>query len=267
MALEPALSSNGMIDGGAAQTTWVAGLNPRTRLLMVTALMAAVPFLHKGWQFLGLALATLGLGLLARVRFRTILRGPGALTVLILMTFLLQLLLAPGEPLAEWGPFRISDTGLQIGSLLAGRLILLATLAALLGALVSPLELAGALEGFLKPLSRLGLPVRRLALVIGIALRFIPELQREAGRIAKAQAARGAPISGPLHRRLRRLLAVLIPLLLGALHRAERLAEALEARCYSEDHPRSSLKQEHLSLIDLLAPAAALALGLLLLLL
>lgn len=235
--------------------------------MTVMILMVAVPFLHRGWQFLAMAAVGLALALLARMRLRRVIRGVGALGLLILMTLLFQTLLAPGEPLARWGPFRISDTGLKVGSVLAARLVLLAALAALLGALTSPLELAAAIEGLLRPLSRPGLPVCRLALVIGIALRFIPELQREAARIAKAQAARGAPISGPLPTRLRRLLAVLIPLVLGALRRAERLAEALEARCYNENHPRSSLRPEHLSLADLLAPTAALAFGLLLLLL
>jgi len=257
-----------MLSGGAVRpTSWVVALDPRARLATVAILMVVTLLLQRGGQFLVMALVLLGSILLARVRFGIILRGIGALALLILMTFLLQLLLAPGEPLAEWGPFRISAVGLRIGSILAARLILLATLSALLGALLSPLELAAAIEGLLRPLARLGLPVRRLALVIGIALRSVPELQREAGRIAKAQAARGAPISGSLQRRLRRLLAVFIPLFLGSLRRAERLAEALEARCYSENRPRSSLKQEHLSPLDLLAPGVVLALGLLLLLL
>ena len=242
-------------------------LDPRARLLMIAILMVVTLFSKRGGQFLGLAVILLGLILLARVRLGAVLRGIGALAVLIVMSFLLQLLLAPGEPLWRWGPLRLSDTGLRIGSILAARLILLAAFAALLGAVVSPLELARALEGLLRPLTRLGLPVRRLALVIGIALRFVPELQREAGKIAKAQAVRGAPITGSLPTRLRRLLAVLIPLVLGALRRAERLAEALQARCYSEDHPRTSLREDHLSPVDLLVPTAALALGLLLLLL
>ena len=256
-----------MFAGGTVQASPVAALDPRARLSTIAILMLIVPFLHKGWQFLGLAAALTILSLLARVRLRAILRGVGALTVLIVMSFLLQLLLAPGEPLARWGPFKISSTGLRFGALLAGRLVLLAALSALLGALASPLELAGALEGLLGPLARLGLPIRRLALVIGVALRFVPELQREAGRIARAQAVRGAPISGSLSRRLRRLLAVLIPLLLGSLRRAERLAEALEARCYSEDRPRNSLKPTRLSPVDLLTMGAALMIGLLLLLL
>ena len=234
---------------------------------MTVILMVVVLFLREWWQFLVMASVLLGLALLARLRLRSILRGIGALAMLIVLSFLLQAFLAPGEPLVRWGPFKISDLGLRVGSILVGRLLLLAILSALLGALTSPLELAAALEGLLRPLARLGLPIQRLALVIGVALRFIPELQREAGRIARAQAARGAPISGPLFQRLRRLLAILIPLLLNALWRAERLAEALEARCYSEDRPRSNLKPARLSPADLLALGAALTLGLLLLLL
>ncbi len=256
-----------MIAGGTLNcASWVVALHPRARLAGIGILMLATLFLRAGWQFLALSAALLILILLARVPLRVLLRGIGTLVTLILLSFLLQLLLAPGETLVEWGPFKISDMGLRMGSILAGRLILLAALSALLGAVASPLELAQGIEGILQPLARLGLPIRRVALVIGIALRFVPELQREAGNIARAQAARGAPIAGSLWRRGRRLLAVLVPLLLNSLRRAERLAEAMEARCYSENCPRSSLNSDHFSPRDWLAPGAALAAALLLLL-
>lgn len=252
-----------MIAGGSIhRASWVAALDPRTRLSAIAFLMVAVPFLRREWQFLGLAATILVVTLLARVRLRVILRGIGALAVLIALSFILQLFLAPGESLARWGPFDISSTGLRIGAILAGRLILLAALSALLGALISPLELAGALERLLGPLARLGLPVRRLALIIGIALRFVPQLQQEARAIFKAQRARGISPSGSLWRRAKRLPAILIPLLLNSLRRAERLAEALEARCYSEERPRSSLRSSRLTKVDLLALGAALSLAL-----
>ena len=242
------------------RASWVAALDPRTRLSAIAILMLVVPFLQEGQQFLMMALVILGLVLLSRAPPRSILRGIGALALLIVMSLLLQLLLAPGEPLVRWGPLRISSAGLRLGAILAGRLVLLAALSALLGALTSPLELAGAIEGLLQPSARLGFPVRRVALVLGIALRFVPELQQEAGRIFRAQKARGVSF-GPLWRRPQRLLAVLIPLLLGSLRRAERLAEALEARCYSEDHLRNRIPTP-LSKRDLLALGVALALAL-----
>jgi len=249
-----------MLSGSAPQPSWATRLDPRARLLVIAILMVVALFARRGPQFLGLAAILLGLSLLARVRLGPVLRGLGALAVLILTTFLLQLLLAPGEPLVRWGPLRISSAGLRLGAILAGRLILLAALSALLGALTSPLELAGAIAGLLRPSARLGFPVRRVALVLGIALRFVPELQQEAGRIFRAQRARGS-LPVPPWRHPQRLLAVLIPLFLGTLRRAERLAEALEARCYREDYPHSKTPAP-LSRRDLLALGAALALAL-----
>jgi energy-coupling factor transport system permease protein len=256
-----------MIAGGSAnRVPGIAKLHPRARLAAIAILMLAALFLQAGWQFSFLVAILLALILIARVPWSAILRGIGALATLIMLSFFLQLLLAPGEPLVQWGPLAISKAGLRQGAVLAGRLILLAGLSALLAQVTSPLELTEAVEEFLRPLACLGLPARRVALIIGTALRFVPQLQREAEHIARAQAARGAPISGSLRRRGRRLLAILIPLLLDSLRRAERLAEAMEARCYSENRPRSSLNLKRFRASDWLAPGAALTVALLLLL-
>ena len=163
----------------------------------------------------------------------------------------------------------ITREGLDNGLLMGFRFLLLIVITALLTLTTSPIKFTVGLERLLRPLRRVGLPVSEMALMMSIALRFIPTMTEEADQIMKAQEARGAVFkSGELKNRLRALLALVIPLLIGSFQRAEELAVAMEARGFHGVEGRSSMQElragplEHLAwIVALMVGAAAIFLN------
>lgn len=224
--------------------SFVHKLDPRTKIFAAFALAVAVFFLHSLWDYLvftGFILLTV---LAGQIGFWPLVRAIQALTVLIALSALLQLFGAPGDPIWQWGPLKISDEGLRTGAMLSARLIFFGLISAILGVTTSALQLADGLEGVLLPLARLRVPVRGLALMFSVSLRFVPLILDEADMIIKAMRARGIdPFEGSLTERARKIVGVLVPLLRNTLLRAEALAEAMAARCYDPDRPRTRLYQ------------------------
>ncbi|BAS29239.1 transporter [Limnochorda pilosa] len=176
------------------------------------------------------------------VSSRVLLRAARLVLMLLLVTLATHLLLTPGEPWLRLGPLVATREGLQRGLLLGARLALLALAGALVTATTSPLALSRGLERLLSPLGRAGVRVPDLSLVLAIALQFIPILAGEAYRLRLARQARGEAVSGAgSWRRALATASVLVPLFASALRRADRLAEAMEARGY-RGAPRSSLR-------------------------
>jgi len=215
-------------------------LDPRFKLACAAALMAAV-FLLDGWPDYALLAAAVVLATrMARLRWGELSQGLAAVSLLMAIGFFLQLAFTPGEVLARLGPVTLSRPGLYAGLALAGRLAFLATLSALLGFTTPSASLADGLDALLRPLQRLGVPTRRVTLVIGVGMRFVPTILEQGEGIVKAQKARGIDFSqGSLLKRAKRLLAVFIPLLRACLRRADDLAQAMDARGYRLDGPRS----------------------------
>ncbi|WP_207956181.1 energy-coupling factor transporter transmembrane component T [Rubrobacter marinus] len=148
--------------------------------------------------------------------------------------------------------------GLRLAASLVARILLLVGAAGLLTATTSPLALSDGVEDLLSPLKKLRLPVHEVAMMMSIALRFVPTLAEEADRIRKAQAARGADFSeGGLWRRARAMLPVLVPLTIGAFRRADELAEAMESRGYRGGEGRTRYRELHFGPRDGLAPVVA----------
>ena len=161
---------------------------------------------------------------------------------LIGLTFLAQILVAPGEPFATFGPFELSEEGLRQAGFLSARLLILILIGSVLTLTTAPVALTDALAWLGRPLRRLRVPSDELALMVTIALRFIPTLLMELDTIMRAQRARGADFSrgGPL-RRARSLVPVLVPLFVVSFRRADELALAMEARCYTPGAARTRL--------------------------
>jgi energy-coupling factor transport system permease protein len=176
-----------------------------------------------------------------------------ALTVLFQVFFSRE-----GRTLFEWGFLEVHSGGLWMGLFLALRILLLVSLAGLLTATTAPVALADGIEDLLSPLRRLRFPVHEVAMMMTIALRFIPTLHEEAQKITKAQAARGANFSdgGPI-RRVRAMLPVLVPLTVGVFHRADELAEAMESRGYRGGEGRTRYRELRFRARDALALTAA----------
>lgn len=207
-------------------------LDPRTKILL-TGLYVVVLFLVRRWEaYAVMAAVTVAVVALTRLSPLYVLRGLRPVLFLLVLTLALNLFVVPGEPLVRLGPLTATREGLELGLRLVVRLVLLVTTASVLTLTTSPIALTDGIEALLRPLGR-RVPAHELAMMMSIALRFIPTLAEEAERIMKAQMARGADFSrgGPLQR-ARSLVPLLVPLFVGAFRRADDLALAMEARCY-----------------------------------
>ena len=219
-------------------------LDPRTKIILLFALMILI-FVAKGAPaYAILTCATIFLVLVSKVPPLTVLKSLKPLLWIILFTLLIHLVSHDGEVLAQIWIFRITDEGVRFGVLISLRLILLIILSSLLTFTTSPLQLTDALEKLLAPLAKVGLPAHELAMMMTIALRFIPTLIEETDKIMKAQKSRGVDFeSGNILRRVKMFVPVLVPLFLSSFRRADELAMAMEARCYRGGAGRTHMKQ------------------------
>lgn len=239
--------------------SFVHRLDPRTKILFLIAYIVAI-FLGDNFYALGAcAIMFLLIAIFSRVPFKSLLRSVKAVIFLLVFMSVLNLLLFDGgTPLYDlpkpWRWLIITDRALYNASFLAARLLLLVLGSALLTLTTTPVSLADGIESLLKPLKLLHFPVHELALIISIALRFIPILTDETGRIMNAQKARGADFeSGNFVKRIKALLPILIPLLISAFRRAAELGDAMDARCYSGSKKRTKYKKLTYGWRDLLA--------------
>jgi energy-coupling factor transport system permease protein len=243
-------------------------LDPRTKIL-ATLLLLVVVFAIQG--FAGLVVLTILLAavtLAGRIGPGYVLRGMRPLFWLLAFTFVLQVFFgeAGGHPVFAWGPMVVTRENLTQAGFYGWRLMLLVFSTTLMTLTTSPMEFTDGMERLLRPFQRVGVPAHDLAMMMTIALRFIPTLLEETEKIMKAQMARGAEfMRGSLPRRIRALVPLLVPLFVSAFRRADMLAVAMEARCYRGGEHRTRMHELHLGQRDyvalaLMAGAAALAL-------
>ena len=230
-------------------------MDPRAKILLTVALIVAV-FLASslpGYAVLFLFIA--GLAALSKVDVRFMLRGLKPVFFVILFTFVINLFFnSNGQEIFRWRFLKITDAGLRTATFMAIRLVLLILGSQLLTLTTSPIALTDGLENLMKPLSKIGFPAHELAMMMSIALRFIPTLMEETDKIMKAQKARGADFeSGNLIARAKAMLPLLVPLFVSAFRRADELALAMEARCYRGGEHRTRMKQLHYTRLDLIA--------------
>lgn len=170
---------------------------------------------------------------------------------MILFTALLNIFFVEGNVLVSFWIFRITDAGLKTAALMAIRIVLLIVGSSLLTYTTSPIALTDAIERLFGPLKVIHFPVHEMAMMMTIALRFIPTLLEETDKIMSAQKARGADLeTGGILKRAKALIPILIPLFVSAFRRAEELALAMECRCYRGGEGRTRMKQLHLSSLD-----------------
>ena len=151
----------------------------------------------------------------------------------------------------SWRFITITTMGLRSASFMALRLILLVVVTQMLTFTTSSIALTDGMESLMKPLARIGFPAHELAMMMSIAMRFIPTLMEETDKIMKAQMARGADFeSGNLIQRAKAMLPLLVPLFVSAFRRADELALAMEARCYRGGHNRTRMKKLYFSRLD-----------------
>ncbi|MEL7603164.1 MAG: energy-coupling factor transporter transmembrane component T [Bacillota bacterium] len=218
-------------------------LDPRTKILLMLLYIVVVFLVQSLWLFLVPALFVVLVTLLAQVPVSYVIRSLKPLRMLLLFMFFVNLFLTPGETvLFEYSFLRVTQEALRQAVYISLRLILLVGGTSLMTLTTSPITLTGGLELLLKPFSRFGFPAHELAMMMTIALRFIPTLMEEADKIRKAQIARGADFeSGNLINRAKSMIPILVPLFVSAFRRADELAMAMESRCYHGGEGRTRM--------------------------
>lgn len=219
-------------------------LDPRTKLL-VTVLYVVALFTAKSYIAYGLLILTLIVAVrISRVGAKALFKGLKPVLFIIAFTALLNLFYTPGTELCHFWIFRITIEGVRAAITMMLRITLLIMGTFLLTYTTSPIRLTDGLESLLGPLKKIKVPVHELAMMMSIALRFIPTLIEETDKIMSAQKARGADFeTGSLIQRAKALLPVLVPLFVSAFRRADELAVAMESRCYHGGEGRTSMKQ------------------------
>ena len=233
----------------------VHNLDPRIKIILTIAFIVAVFLGSSLWAFFPVAAYIILAALLAHLPLKLLLKGIKPLRIILIFTFLLNLFFNAGETvLVEVWKIRITLEGLLTAIRFSMRLVFLVSGASLLTLTTPPVVLTDGMERLLSPLRKIGFPAHELAMMMSIALRFIPVLLEEADKIMKAQMARGADFeSGNLIQRAKSMAPLLVPLFVSAFRRAGDLAMAMEARCYHGGEGRTRLRVLKLTMNDLYA--------------
>jgi len=240
--------------------SWIHRLDPRVKiiatLLYIIELFIVDDFIGFGIAFVGLA----GVIAVSKVPISFILRGLKPVFLIIAFTFLINMFMIKGEILVSFWIFEISKEGLRTAVFMAVRLILLIIGSSLLTLTTKPISLTDGIEALLTPFKKIGVPAHDLAMMMTIALRFIPTLLEETDKIMKAQQARGADFeSVNIMQRLKALIPILVPLFISAFRIAHDLAMAMESRCYGSNIKRTRMNGMKLCSRDFTASLMLLA--------
>ncbi len=219
-------------------------LDPRIKILVILFYIITIFLLDTFLGYLALFIFISSTIFLSKLKFKYIIKSIKPILFIIIFTVLIHFFMTRGgEVLWEFGWLRIEEEGFYLGVFMALRLIFLIIFTSLLTLTTSPLELTDGLESLLKPFKKVGLPSHELAMMMTIALRFIPTLLEEAEKIMKAQKARGANFEDSnLIKKAKSLIPLLVPLFINAFRRADDLALAMEARCYRGGENRTKMK-------------------------
>ena len=219
-------------------------MDPRLKIVVSILMMTAIFVVKKPVPLALLSASVIGAILVSRIPFKQILASIRPILFVIIFAFFLNLFTVDGNELLRIGPLRVTDAALETAGRMSLRLILLIVSTSIIITLTTtPILIADAMESLMKPLGRLHFPVHELAMMMSIALRFVPTLAEETAKIMKAQSSRGADYdTGGIIKKAKGLVSVLVPLFISAFRRAEDLAVAMEARCYRGGKGRTKLK-------------------------
>lgn len=219
-------------------------MDPRSKIIAVMLYMIALFVINNSLGYWSMIAVSIFIVLISQVPIKFFLKGLKPMVFIVVLTVVLQMFMTPGEVLWQWGFLRLTREGIRQAIFMGTRLVLLVGITSVLTLTTTPIALTDGIEHLLKPLSKIGVPAHELAMMMTIALRFIPTLIEETDKIMKAQAARGADFeSGNLLQRAKALIPLLVPLFLSAFKRADELAMAMEARCYRGGENRTRMKQ------------------------
>lgn len=233
--------------------------DPRLKICLTIFLIVLI-FVAQNFFALGLVAAgVVAVMLLSRIPLKLYFKSLKAILVLVVFTAVLNIFYGSGEPLVQFGIFRITLNGILNSIFVTVRIVILILATSILTFTTSPTQLTDAIERLLKPLTKLHVPVHEFAMMMTIALRFVPTLLEETDKIMSAQKARGADMeSGGLIQRVKAMIPILIPLFVSAFRRAYDLAMAMECRCYNSRIKPTKMKQLHAGKRDVIATAVTL---------
>lgn len=224
--------------------SFIHKLDAKIKLIATFIFMVSLFIVNKFFVYSLVLLLLLSVIKLSNIPFSFIMKGLKPLKFIIIFTFVINMFFLPGEEIWSFGFLSITKEGLNQAIFMAIRLVFLIVGTSMLTLTTSPMELTDGIEGLLNPLRKVGFPVHELAMMMTIALRFIPTLLEETDKIMKAQMSRGADFeSGNLANRVKSLVPLLIPLFINAFRRADELSMAMEARCYRGGINRTKMKQ------------------------
>ncbi len=219
-------------------------LDARTKIIATLLYIIELFIVNNFWGFLIAGSALFIVIAISRVPVKFIFRGLTAVFLIIAFTVLLNMFMVDGRILWQWKFLKITYEGLARAAFMAVRLVLLIIGTSMMTLTTKPIELTDGIEKLLSPFSRIGFPSHEVALMMTIALRFIPTLMEETDKIMKAQQARGADFeSGNLFQRAKSLIPILIPLFISSFRIAQDLALAMEARCYHGGKGRTRMNE------------------------
>ncbi|CEJ72187.1 energy-coupling factor transporter transmembrane component T family protein [Paraclostridium sordellii] len=231
-------------------------LDARVKLVATFIFMVSLFIINKFWPYLIVVGCLLSVIKLSKIPRKFIVKGLKPLKWIIIFTFIINIFFIPGDPIWSFGFIKITEQGISQAIFMGLRLIFLVVGTSLLTLTTSPIELTDGIERLLKPLRKIGFPVHELAMMMTIALRFIPTLLDETDKIMKAQMSRGADFeSKNIINRAKNLVPLLIPLFISAFRRADELAMAMEARCYRGGYNRTKMKEVIMTKADYIAYA------------
>lgn len=224
--------------------TFVHELDARVKILLTLVYIIVIFFIESFYGYGLIFLTIISITVISKIPVSYLAKGLKPLWVIISLTLIINIFFTPGknEILSVWR-LSITEEGLETGILMALRLVLLVLGTSLLTLTTSPLTLTDGIENLLSPLKVIKFPAHELAMMMTIALRFIPTLLEETDKIMKAQKARGADFeTGNIFERAKALVPLLVPLFISAFRRADELALAMEARCYRGGEGRTRMK-------------------------
>lgn len=217
-------------------------LDPRVKFVGTLVYIVSL-FVFSSWGYLLGTVFLASMILISKVPFKFMVKGLKAIVILLVITMFFNVVFTPGDVLWQLGFLKITKEGLILAGKMGIRLVYLIIGASIMTLTTTPNQLTDALERLMKPLEKIRVPVHEIAMMMSIALRFIPILLEETDKIMKAQIARGADFeSGGIIKKVKAMVPLLVPLFVSAFRRANDLALAMEARCYHGGSGRTQMK-------------------------
>ena len=241
--------------------SFVHKMDARVKLLLTILFVVTIMFVHSYFGYVLTILVVFSTIILSKIPIINAIKTIKPMLFIILLTALLNLFMnSDGKVLCSWWVFTITDQSLDFAIKMSLRLFLLMLGTTLLTMTTSPMDITDGLESMLSPLNKIKFPVADVAIVMSIALRFIPTLMEETDKIMMAQKARGSSLDeGNIIKRCKALIPILIPLFVSAWRKSDELALALDSRCYKSSEKKTKMKVHKLSYRDLIGAVVIIA--------